>query len=71
VVFGELAPKTVAIVHAEQTALAVAWPMKVFRFLFYPLIALMNSSANLFVPLGRDSARAGGQRRRTAKRSCA
>lgn len=51
VVFGELAPKSVAIVHAEKTALAVAWPMKAFRFVFYPLIALMNSSANLFVRL--------------------
>ena len=49
VVVGELVPKTVAIAHAESTALAVSWPLRVFRFLFYPLIAVMNRIANLLV----------------------
>jgi CBS domain containing-hemolysin-like protein len=49
VVVGELVPKTIAIGHAESTALAISWPLRLFRFLFYPLIALMNGSANLLV----------------------
>jgi CBS domain containing-hemolysin-like protein len=49
VVVGELVPKTVAISHAESTALAVSWPLRLFRFLFYPLIAIMNRSANVLV----------------------
>ncbi len=49
VVVGELVPKTVAISHAESTALAVSWPLRFFRFLFYPLIAIMNRAANLLV----------------------
>jgi CBS domain containing-hemolysin-like protein len=49
VVVGELVPKTVAIGHAEATALAVSWPLRIFRFFFYPLIALMNGCANVIV----------------------
>lgn len=49
VVVGELVPKTVAIGHAESIALAVSWPLRVFRFLFYPLIAIMNRSATMLV----------------------
>jgi CBS domain containing-hemolysin-like protein len=49
VVVGELVPKTIAIGHAEATALAVSWPLRFFRFLFYPLISFMNRSANLLV----------------------
>lgn len=49
VVVGELVPKTVAIAHAESTALAVSWPLRIFRFLFYPLISFMNRTANLLV----------------------
>jgi len=49
VVVGELVPKTVAIGHPEATALAVSWPLRFFRFLFYPLIAGMNKTANVIV----------------------
>jgi CBS domain containing-hemolysin-like protein len=49
VVVGELVPKTVAIGHAESTALAVSWPLRFFRFLFYPLISVMNRTANVVV----------------------
>ena len=49
VVVGELVPKTIAIGHAEATALAVSWPLRLFRFLFYPLISFMNGTANLLV----------------------
>jgi len=49
VVVGELVPKTVAIGHAESTVLAVSWPLRFFRFLFYPLISVMNGTANVIV----------------------
>ena len=49
VVVGELVPKTVAIGHAESTVLAVSWPLRFFRFLFYPLISVMNGAANVIV----------------------
>ena len=49
VVLGELVPKTLAIAHAERTALTVAWPLRIFHFFFYPLITFMNGSANLAV----------------------
>jgi len=49
VVVGELVPKTIAISHAESTALAVSWPLRFFRFVFYPLISVMNKTANVLV----------------------
>ncbi len=48
VVFGELAPKTIAIARAERIALLVAPPMKVFYYLFYPGIVVFNGTANGF-----------------------
>lgn len=47
IVFGELAPKSLAIQKSQSTALAVAWPLHVFYTLFKPLILLMNGAANL------------------------
>ncbi len=49
VVFGELAPKTLAITYPEATTLLVAWPIRVFNVLFYPLIWVMNGTANAMV----------------------
>lgn len=43
IIVGELAPKSLAIQRAEDTTLAVALPMRVFYFLFYPAIALLNT----------------------------
>jgi CBS domain containing-hemolysin-like protein len=51
VVLGELVPKTIAIAHAESTVLLLAWPLRLFRFLLYPLIGFMNASANFTVRL--------------------
>ncbi len=51
VVFGELAPKTLAIERAESVALWVSGPIQVFRALFYPLIWSLNGAANLAVRL--------------------
>jgi CBS domain containing-hemolysin-like protein len=45
IVVGELAPKSLAIQRAEDTTLAVALPMRVFYFLFYPAIVLLNGVA--------------------------
>ena len=46
VVFGELAPKTVAIAEAERLALLVAPPMKFFYYLFLPGLVVFNGTAN-------------------------
>lgn len=46
VVFGELAPKTIAIAEAEQLALRVALPMKLFYYVFLPGLVVFNGTAN-------------------------
>src|SRR5215204_1176416 len=51
VVFGELAPKSVAIARAEGTALLLAPFMRFFYFLFWPGIVLFNGTANAVVRL--------------------
>jgi CBS domain containing-hemolysin-like protein len=45
VVYGELAPKTMAIQQAERISLLVAPPMKLFYYLFLPGIVLFNGIA--------------------------
>ncbi len=53
IVFGELAPKTVALQASESTALAVAAPMAVFNRVFRPFIWLMNAAGRMVVrPFG-------------------
>ena len=49
IVFGELAPKSLAIRFPTKTTFAVAWPLKVFYLVFKPLIWLMNGLANLIL----------------------
>ncbi len=51
VVFGELAPKSVAIAKAEGTSLFVAPFMRFFYFLFYPGVVVFNGVANAVVRL--------------------
>ena len=51
VVFGELAPKSVAIARAERTSLFVAPFMRFFYYLFYPGIVVFNGTANAVVRL--------------------
>ena len=51
IVVGELAPKSVAIQKAESTTLAVALPMRVLFFLFYPAIWLLNGLATQLLKL--------------------
>ena len=42
IVFGELAPKTLALERAERVAFAVAWPMHAFYKVFYWPIRLLD-----------------------------
>jgi len=51
VVFGELAPKTLAIADAERISLLLAPPMKVSYYLFIPGIVVFNGTANAFTRL--------------------
>ena len=51
VVFGELAPKTIAIAQAERISLLLAPPMKLAYLLFAPGIAVFNGTANAFTSL--------------------
>ena len=51
VVFGELAPKTIAISQSERLALLLAPPMKLSYYLFAPGIVVFNGTANAFTRL--------------------
>ena len=50
-VFGEVAPKTMASRNAEQIALRVAGPVKVLMWLFTPLVFVVNNLARLVMKL--------------------
>src|SRR6187200_2458310 len=47
IVFGELAPKSIAIRYPTATTLTVSVPLRIFYFVFKPFIALLNGMANL------------------------
>ncbi len=49
IVFGEQAPKMLAIQHAKPVALWVSAPLMVFHYVFYPFIWLLNDTANRMV----------------------
>ena len=51
VVAGELAPKSLAIQRPEATTLWVAWPMRIFYYLFFPGIWLLNGMAGRLLAL--------------------
>ncbi|MCC6627185.1 MAG: HlyC/CorC family transporter [Chloroflexi bacterium] len=51
VVLGELVPKTIALQRAEQTALAIAGPLRVFLVVLGPFINAMNGLGNAVVRL--------------------
>ncbi len=46
IIFGELAPKSIAIRKSEATALFVAYPLNLFYKIFQPFIWLMNAISN-------------------------
>lgn len=57
IVFGELAPKTIALQTAEKTALTVIRPLDLFTKIFSPFIWILNSTGNLVLkPFGYTSA---------------
>ena len=47
IVFGELAPKSLAIQRPESTSLAIAYPLRFFYIVFSPFIWLLNGLANM------------------------
>ena len=51
IVFGELAPKTIALQHAEGTALVVTGPTRLFMVMFWPFIVLLNGMGRRAVGL--------------------
>jgi CBS domain containing-hemolysin-like protein len=51
IVFGELAPKSIAIRKPEETTLAVSLPMRAFFLLFRPAIWLLNGFANFILKM--------------------
>jgi len=51
IVFGELAPKTIALQRAEATALLVVKPTELFMIAFWPFIRLLNGTGHAVVAL--------------------
>lgn len=49
IVFGELAPKTLAIRYSTSTTLRVSVPLRIFYYVFRPFIWLLNSMANVIL----------------------
>ncbi len=49
IVFGELAPKSLAIQFPAKTTFTIAWPLRVFYFVFKPVIWMMNGLANFIL----------------------
>lgn len=49
IVFGELAPKSLAIQFPTKTTFAVAWPLRIFYVIFKPVIWVMNGFANVLL----------------------
>lgn len=51
VVFGELAPKTFAVNHAERIALMMARPIKLYIKIISPLVFIFNHLSNMLIRL--------------------
>lgn len=51
IVFGELAPKSLAIQRSEKTTLAIAFPLQFFFIIFKPVIWVLNSIANFILKI--------------------
>ncbi len=50
-VWGEMAPKNLAITTSEATSIFVALPLRLFYLMFYPFITVLNGMANLSLGL--------------------
>ncbi len=53
VVLGELVPKQLAIVLAEKIAVTIALPVRLFRAVAWPLVAVLNGMARVVVRMFR------------------
>jgi len=51
IILGELVPKAIALQRDERAALFVARPLRLFAWLFHPIIVLMNGLGNAVVRL--------------------
>jgi len=51
IVFGELAPKRIAIQGSVRTALAISAPLRIFYVMFKPIIWALNNFANFILKL--------------------
>ena len=51
IVFGELAPKNIAIQRSVRTALAVSTPLRLFFIVFRPIIWVLNKFANFILTI--------------------
>jgi CBS domain containing-hemolysin-like protein len=51
IVFGELAPKSIAIQRSEKTTLFVAYPLQFFYILFRPFIWMLNGISNVILKM--------------------
>ncbi|MBF0575767.1 hemolysin family protein [Dysgonomonas sp. GY617] len=51
IVFGELAPKSLAILRPEQTTLFISYPLQGFYWICRPFIWLLNGFANLILKM--------------------
>ncbi|MBF0101590.1 MAG: HlyC/CorC family transporter [Desulfobacterales bacterium] len=51
IVFGELAPKSIAIQHSEKTTFLIAYPLQFFFLVFKPFIWILNGIANCILKL--------------------
>ncbi|HEU4563358.1 MAG TPA: hemolysin family protein [Gemmatimonadaceae bacterium] len=51
IVLGELAPKSLALLHPERVSLWVARPLRLFSEVMRPFISVLNGAANAFLKL--------------------
>lgn len=51
IIFGELAPKSLAIRKPVSTTFFVSWPLRIFYIVFKPVIWTMNGLANSFLKI--------------------
>ena len=51
IIFGELAPKSIAIQRSMRTVMAVSLPLRIFFAVFKPVIWLLNNLANFVLKL--------------------
>lgn len=49
VTIGEQIPKMIGIKYSMDTALFIAWPLKIFYFVFSPFIWLLNKASNIIL----------------------